>query len=158
MTVVGTAGVAMLIALVANPTASESRSKEPPTPEASVRAIEGIVKSLFRNWKEGEGKRNAEFFVDSEAPVVRSFFDRRVDRHTQVRRRAASAVLAEWQESPPKHLVLDNSEIDLLTDSLAVAKASGRGSGVKIRAIITLQRDVEQWKVVSLVIENRFNW
>ncbi|HMP02051.1 MAG TPA: hypothetical protein PKD86_12425 [Gemmatales bacterium] len=136
-----------------------AQDKPPPSSEESkpVSAVKDLVANFYQNWKQGKAVLNHELFLNADVTVVGISPDHRPSRSTVVWQKKAGELLKEWEAKPPKHLRLDAVEVDVL-GTLAVARVTHMGSGIKVRGVFTLYAEAETWRIVALVLETRFNW
>lgn len=123
-----------------------------------VEDAEKMVESFFQNWRNGEAKKNEPLFLEPKMSVMRVTLDHRPNCDTMIRHGSARELMQQWQMKPPRHLVLDDMDSRPFGEHLVVTNASYTGSGIKGRAVFTISRKEETWRISSLVLETRFNW
>jgi hypothetical protein len=119
-----------------------------------ARAARAIVEDLFKHWKEGHATLSLPTLLGPEAVVVgvENF------KPPRVWRKSAREWLAEQEQRPPKHLVLDGLQVDVSQGALTVVTAQYTGWGIKGRGVFTLCWSEQRWKLATAVLETRLNW
>ena len=135
-----------------------SNTKRSESNKQYIENIDQAVDLFFAGWKNGQAERCRELFVSTEVPIVHLTYVPNKRRIMKVNHVTAEKMMDNFSKAPPKFLRLESKQTDLLGENLAVTKAVFLKSGKKGYAIITSGRENEDWKIISLTFEERFNW